>query len=71
MAEQDPVEGLDPNFTRFCSLHRCVHDPDPRIYSGAGRLCPIGGEQLRGFLQRYRDMDGVPVVEELPPAFWD
>lgn len=67
----DPIEGLDENFIRWCPLHRVAFDADPRIYRGAGRLCPVGGEQLRGFLQRYRDMDGVPVTEELPPAFWD
>ena len=60
---------LDPNYVRFCPIHRLAFDPDSTVYRDAGRCCPQGGEVLRGYLARFRDLDGMP--EMTLPNFWD
>lgn len=58
---EELVEGEDPGYLRFCPIHRLPHSPDSRIYRGAGRLCPRGGEPLVGYLARFRDDQGLPM----------
>ena len=62
------VSGLDADFIRFCPIHRLPHDADPVHYFGGGRLCPAGGEPLRGYLTRFRDQEGNPQLDY--PDWW-
>ena len=66
---EELVEGQDPSAIRFCPIHRLPHTPDARIYHGAGRTCPEGGEALVGYLRRLRDFDDGPEMNL--PEWWD
>ena len=61
------VEGVDPDAIRFAWQDRLPHDPDGRIYQGAGRLSPASGAPMIGYLQRFRDLDPMP---EYPLSEW-
>ncbi len=63
------ITGVDPDAVRFCPIHRVAFDPDPTIYRDAGRCCPVAGERLVGFLARWREADGSPLMEL--PLPWD
>ena len=52
------ISNTDPDNILFCHIHKLPHDPDPRIYFGAGRTCPEGGERLVGTLARWREQGG-------------
>ena len=63
----DPIEGVNPDAIRFAWQDRLPHDPDPRIYHGAGRLSPASGTPMIGYLQRFRDLDPLP---DYPLSEW-
>ncbi len=58
---EELISWVDPNFVRFCHIHKICFDSDPVAYRDAGRCCPKGGERLVGYLARFRDDQGLPV----------
>lgn len=59
----EDIPWLPADSIRLCPIHRLAFDDDPTHYHGAGRNCPAGGERLVGYLARYRESDGTPLLE--------
>ena len=55
---EELISNTDPDATRLCPRCRLPHDPDPRIYFGAGRTCPKDGHRLVGILASWREQGG-------------
>lgn len=66
---EELITGVDPDTIRFAWQDRLPHDPDARIYLGAGRLSPASGTPLIGYLRRLRDFDDGPEMNL--PEWWD
>jgi len=57
---QELLAGVTTESIRFAWQDRLPHEPDGRIYYGAGRLSPASGTPMIGYLQRFRDSDPLP-----------
>jgi DNA-directed RNA polymerase subunit RPC12/RpoP len=72
--DRDGVEELipwvDATYIRFCWRCRLPFTPDARIYRDAGRACPRCGVALRGYLEQFRDDQGLSNDPGLDDDSW-
>jgi hypothetical protein len=69
---EELLDWVDPDFIRYCPMHRVPFVPDDHMHRYAHTRCPVGGESLQSYFARFRDQGGTPVptLEPLMDMEW-